>query len=87
MLHPIAHRSDDHHTDTEILQVLLELDSLICGEKDGEPGLSCLTQKAAVLETTPALLLDGRAFVPGKLANQGPGKRLVYEDSHAVSRT
>jgi hypothetical protein len=72
MLHPVATRSNYHHADGKAAEVLLELDALIRREKNRE-SIRCGTpQEHTVLETAPALLLNGAALVGRQMANELP---------------
>lgn len=77
MLHPVAGCTNNHHTDSKASKVLLELNTLVRREEDNKPVPGCTPQELTILESAPALLLNGPTPVAGELAGELPRKRLV----------
>ena len=77
MLHPVAGCTNNHHTDSKASKVLLELNTLVRREEDNKPVLDRTAQELTILESAPALLLNGPTPVAGELAGELPRKRLV----------
>lgn len=77
MLHPVAARAHDDHTQSKAGEVLLEFKPLVRGEEDRKAALGCTAKELAVLETAPALLLNRPALMDGELAGELSREGLV----------
>lgn len=77
MLHPVATRAHDDHTQTKAGEVLLEFKPLVRGEEDRKAALCCTPQELAILETAPALLLHRPTLMDRELAGELSREGLV----------
>lgn len=77
MLHPVAARAHDDHTQSESGEILLELEPLVRREEDWKAALGCTSEELAVLETAPAFLLNRPALMDGELAGELSWEGLV----------
>lgn len=77
MLHPVAGRTNNHHTDSKASKVLLELNTLVRREEDMKPVPGWTAQELTILEAAPALLLNGPTPVAGELVGELSRERLV----------
>jgi hypothetical protein len=85
ILERVAWRNHDDDAEAGAAEILLKLDILIGREQDLEALRSRTTEKFAVRNARPTLLLHSNDVMPGQLACELTRKLLIEKDAHRRS--
>jgi len=81
ILNAVSDASNRNDSDSDFLDVLLELYAGVVCDEDLKPGFDGSAQENAVSEAEPALRSNGCCLVPGKLRGELSWETLINESS------